>query len=44
MATLPEREQFVQRGFDFQEAELADARLEAVGKGPRRECGRQPRP
>lgn len=27
MNTLPEREQFVQRGFDFQEAELATARL-----------------
>jgi hypothetical protein len=27
MATLTEREQFVQRGFDFQEAELAAARM-----------------
>ena len=27
MATVPEREQFIRRGFDFQEAELAAARL-----------------
>ena len=32
MATLPEREQFVQRGFDFQEAELATARLKLSEK------------
>jgi superfamily II DNA or RNA helicase len=27
VSTLPEREQFIQRGFDFQEAELATARV-----------------
>ena len=29
---MPEREQFVQRGFDFQEAELANARLKLSEK------------
>jgi len=32
MATLPEREQFVQRGFDFQEADLATGRLKLSEK------------
>jgi hypothetical protein len=32
VATLPDREQFVQRGFDFQEAELATARMKLSDK------------
>ncbi len=32
LASLPEREQFLQRGFDFQEAELAAARLNLTEK------------
>jgi superfamily II DNA or RNA helicase/DNA-binding XRE family transcriptional regulator len=32
VTTLPEREQFVQRGFDFQEAELANSRLKLSEK------------
>ena len=37
--TLAERETFVQRGFDFQEAELATARDEARAEGPRGQHG-----
>ncbi len=32
LAALPEREQFIQRGFDFQEAELATARAKQAEK------------
>jgi SNF2 family DNA or RNA helicase len=32
LATLPERERFIQRGFDYQEAELATARLKLSEK------------
>ena len=32
LGTLPEREQFIQRGFDFQEAELAAARVKQSEK------------